>query len=84
MKNNSTKLWEEYIEYAVLAFAILVMGWFAWGAFGTSIEVKVGKLTVTTAPVDAELVSLAATISPKQRNNVAAPIEIVAPSPPLG
>jgi uncharacterized membrane protein YgcG len=84
MKNNSTKLWEEYIEYAVLAFAILVMGWFAWGAFGTSIEVKVGKRTVTTATVDAELESLAKKISPKQSNTVAAPIEIVAPSPPLG
>ncbi len=80
MKNSSAKLWEEYIEYAVLAFAILVMGWFAWGAFGTSIEVKVGKRTVTTATVDAELISLANEISPKQSDSAPAPIEIVAPS----
>jgi uncharacterized membrane protein YgcG len=80
MKNSSAKLWEEYIEYAVLAFAILVMGWFAWGAFVTSIEVKVGKRTVTTATVDAELISLANTISPKQSDSAPAPIEIVAPS----
>ena len=81
MKNNSVKLWEEYIEYAVLAVAILVLAWFAWGAFGTSIEVKVGKRVVTTTTVDDDLIEVAKGIAPKQSDNAQSPMEIIAPDP---
>ena len=81
MKNNSVKLWEEYIEYAALAVAILVLVWFAWGAFGTSIEVKVGKRVVTTTTVDADLIEVAKGIAPKQSDSAPSPMEIIAPDP---
>ena len=82
MKNNSAKLWEEYIEYAVLVFAILVLAWFAWGAFGTNIEEKMGNHVVTTSTVDSKLKKVAEEIDSQQKE-LSSPIAIVAP-PPLG
>ena len=82
MKNNNAKLWEEYIEYAVLVFAILVLAWYAWGAFGTNIEEKMGNHVVTTSTVDAELEKVADEIA-SQQNESSSPIDIVSP-PSLG
>lgn len=52
-------MWERYIEHAIIAVAVLVMIWFAWGAFGTKISIQMGPRTLTADSVDTELVEAA-------------------------
>ena len=51
MKTKGTSTWEQYIEHAALLVAIALLGWFAWGAFGTKIEHKQGKVVVHSGNV---------------------------------
>ena len=81
MKTKGTSVWEQYIEYAVLLVAIAVMGWFAWGAFGSKIEVREGKHVVSTETVDDELLSAAKSLEAKLRDGSPSPIEITQPAP---
>jgi uncharacterized membrane protein YgcG len=80
MKNNSTKIWEEYLEYAVLVIAILLLCWFAWGAFGSDIEVNVGKRVVSASTLDEELLDVARSMEPKIRDDAPSPVDIQAPT----
>ena len=60
MKTKGTSVWEQYIEYAVLLVAIAVLGWFAWGAFGTKVEFKQGReIVVHAGNVDERLLEVA-------------------------
>ena len=79
MKSKSTNMWEQYIEYIALVVAIAILGWFAWGAFGTKIEYRQGKITVQTNNVDDELLRVATSLESKLRDGSSAPISIEAP-----
>lgn len=81
MKNKGTSTWEQYIEYAVLLVAIAIMGWFAWGAFGTTLQVREGKRVLSASTVDEELLEAAKQLESKLRDDAPSPIEITAPAP---
>lgn len=81
MKPKGTSVWEQYIEYAVLLVAIAVMGWFAWGAFGSKIEVREGKHVVSSTTVDAELLRAAKALESKLRDGSPSPLTIEQPAP---
>ncbi|MBT6270291.1 MAG: hypothetical protein HOI88_08100 [Phycisphaerae bacterium] len=81
MNNKGTIVWEQYIEYAVLVLALAVMGWFAWGAFGTQIKVREGKHSLTTESVNDELLSTALNLELKLRDGSPSPIVISQPAP---
>ena len=81
MKTKGTSVWEQYIEYAVLLVAIAVMGWFAWGAFGSKIEVREGKHVVSSTTVDAELLRAAKALESKLRDGSPSPLTIEQPAP---
>ena len=55
MNTRGPSMWERYIEHAIIAVAVLVMIWFAWGSFGTKITVQIGPRTLTADSVDDEL-----------------------------
>jgi hypothetical protein len=84
MKTKDTSVWEEYVEYAVLVVAIAVLGWFAWGAFGTNIEVREGKRMLNASNIDDELASAASALESKLRDGTPSPIEIGRPAPLSG
>ena len=65
MNSKGTSVWEQHIEYAVLGIAVLVLGWFAWGVFSSSIQVKSGSRVVTTGNVNAELLTAAQNLNPQ-------------------
>ena len=79
MKPKGTSVWEQYIEYAVLLVAIALLGWFAWGAFGSKIEHKKGKIVVHTGTVDDELLKAASSLESKLRDGTPSPVTITAP-----
>ncbi|MAI66820.1 MAG: hypothetical protein CMJ26_02950 [Phycisphaerae bacterium] len=81
MKTKGTNAWEQYIEYAVLLVAVAVMGWFAWGAFGTTLQVREGKRVLSASTVDEELLNAAKQLESKLRDGSPSPIEITAPAP---
>ncbi len=81
MKTKGTSVWEQYIEYVVLAVAIAVMGWFAWGAFGSKIEYKQGRLTLQAGTVNEELLDAAKSLEQKIKDNTPSPISIPVPDP---
>lgn len=81
MTTKGTSVWEQYVEHVVLAIAIIVMAWFAWSAFGTKIESRVGKRTLTTATVDGELLQAAIELEPNYLDGEPSPIEISPPEP---
>lgn len=79
MKTKGTSVWEKYVEYVALAVAIAMLGWFAWGAFGTKIEHRQGKFVVQTDNVDDELLKTASALESKLRDGTPSPISITAP-----
>ena len=79
MKTKGTSVWEQYVEYVALAVAIVLLGWFAWGAFGTKIEHRQGKFVVHTDNVDDELLKIASALESKLRDGTPSPISITAP-----
>ena len=81
MKTKGTSVWEQYIEYVVLAFAIAVMGWFAWGAFGSKIEHQQGRHTLEAATVDEELIETAESLQRKLKEGSPSPLSIPVPDP---
>ncbi|MFT5205977.1 MAG: hypothetical protein ACI9GC_001284, partial [Phycisphaerales bacterium] len=78
MKAKGTSFWEQYIEYAVLLVAIAILGWFAWGAFATKVEVTQGKNVVQASNVDALLLETALQLE-VGLNRGDSPIELIAP-----
>ena len=81
MTTKGTSVWEQYVEHVVLAIAIIVMAWFAWSAFGTKIESRVGRRTLTTATVDGELLQAAIELAPNFEDGEPSPLEITLPDP---
>jgi hypothetical protein len=81
MKTRGTSVWEQYIEYVVLVLAIAVMGWFAWGAFGTQIKVREGKHSITTESVNDELLTIATELEAQLRDGAPSPLVISKPAP---
>ena len=81
MKTKGTSVWEQYIEYVVLVLAIAVMGWFAWGAFGTQIKVREGKHSITTESVNDELLTIATALEAQLRDGAPSPLVISEPAP---
>ncbi len=79
MKTKGTSVWEQYIEYAVLAFAIAVLGWFAWGAFGSKIEHKQGRNTFQASTVDDALIEAADSLQRKLKDDSPSPLKISVP-----
>ncbi len=67
MNTRGPSMWEKYIEHAIIAVAVLVMIWFAWGAFGTKISFQMGARTLTADSVDDELVKSADKLKPVLR-----------------
>jgi hypothetical protein len=63
----------------VLLVAIALLGWFAWGAFGTKIEYRKGRVVVQTGTVDDELLIAASALESKLRDGTPSPITITAP-----
>jgi len=59
MNTRGPSMWERYIEHAIIVVAVLVMIYFAWGAFGTKISFQMGPRTFTADSVDDELLKSA-------------------------
>jgi uncharacterized membrane protein YgcG len=81
MKTKGTSVWEQYIECVVLAFAIAVMGWFAWGAFGSKIKHQQGRHTLEAATVDEALMEAADSLDGKLKDYSPSPLSIPVPDP---
>ena len=79
MKTKGTSLWEQYIEYVALVVAIALLGWFAWGAFGSKIEHRQGKIVVQAGTVDDELLKAASALENKLKDGTQSPLAITAP-----
>ena len=79
MKTKGTNVWEQNVEYVALAVAIGLLCWFAWGAFGTKIEHRQGKVVIHTDNVDDELLKAASALESKLRDGTPSPISIDAP-----
>ena len=79
MKTKGISVWEQHIEYIVLAIAVLVFGYFAWTTFSNQASVKNNNKVITTENVDDELIASANILSPKLDDSAPSPVEIVAP-----
>ena len=79
MKTKGISVWEQYIEYIVLAMAVLVFGYFVWTTFSNQASVKNNNKVITTENVDGELIASANILSPKLDDSAPSPVEIVAP-----
>ena len=79
MKTKGISVWEQYIEYIVLAIAVLVFGYFAWTTFSNQASVKNNNKVITTENVDDALIASANILSPKLDDSAPSPVEIVAP-----
>ena len=79
MKAKGTNVWEQYIEYVVLIVAIVILGWFAWVAFGTKIEHRQGKIVVHAGTIDDELIKAAVSLEYKIKDGTPSPLSITAP-----
>ncbi len=78
MTTKGTSVWEQYIEYAVLIVAIAVLGWFAWGAFGTKVEVKQNRNEVVNASnIDERLLEVAEKLE-RALNRETSPLDFMA------
>ena len=83
MKLKGLSMWERYIEYGVLALALLILGWFAWSTFGAPISIQSGARQVTTATIDDELFEVASQLKPRLRDDAASPMDFGSPRPLL-
>ena len=74
MKTKGISVWEQYIEYIVLAIAVLVFGYFAWTTFSNQASVKNNNKVITTENVDDELIASANILSPKLDDSAPSPV----------
>ncbi|MDP6693077.1 MAG: hypothetical protein QF444_02025 [Phycisphaerales bacterium] len=76
MKAKGISVWEQYIEYGVLAIAVLVFAYFTWDTYSNKASIVSGGKTITTANINDELLAEARALSPALDDSAPSPVPI--------